>query len=95
MTLNDLIKNLFPLSQNKDWKVILQGSFAAFTSESTKLLVDRLEGSLTIFENEAQHSQFLPILLSSGTPDIALTQLHDFAEAFRNMFSCNFNWSHP
>ena len=95
MTLNDLITNLFPLSQNKDWKDILQESSAAFTSESAKRLVGLLEGSLAIFENEAQHSLFLPILLSSGTPEVALTQLHDFAEAFRNIFSCNFNWSRP
>jgi len=95
VTLNECIKNLFPLSQNKDWKVGLQKSSAAFTSESAKRLVCLLEESLTIFENEDQHSKLLPILLSSGTPEKALSQFNDFAEAFRKRFSYNFNWNHP
>ena len=50
---------------------------------------------LSYFENETQLAQYLPILLSSGTPEAALTQLHDFADAFRNKFSSNFDWSRP
>ena len=82
VTLNDWVTNLFPLSKDKDWKAILQESSAPFTSESAKRLVGLLEGSLDIFENETQLAQYLPILLSSGTPEAALTQLHDFADAF-------------
>ena len=95
VTLNDWVINLFPLSKDKDWKAILQESSAPFTSESAKRLVGLLEGSLAIFENETQLAQYLPILLSSGTPEAALTQLHDFADAFRNKFSSNFDWSLP
>ena len=95
VTLNDWVTNLFPLSKDKDWKAILQESSAPFTSESAKRLVGLLEGSLAIFENETQLAQYLPILLSSGTPEAALTQLHDFADAFRNKFSSNFDWSRP
>ena len=93
VTLNDWVTNLFPLSKDKDWKAILQESSAPFTSESAKRLVGLLEGSLDIFENETQLAQYLPILLSSGTPEAALTQLHDFADAFRDKFSSNFDWS--
>ena len=95
MTLNYWVTNLFPLSKDKDWKAILQESSTPFTAESAKRLVGLMEGSLAIFENETQLAQYLPILLSSGTPEAALTQIHDFADAFRNNFSSNFDWSRP
>jgi glutamate-ammonia-ligase adenylyltransferase len=95
VTLNDWVTNLFPLSKDKDWKAILQESSTPFTAESAKRLVGLMEGSLATFENETQLAQYLPILLSSGTPEAALTQLHDFADAFRNKFSSNFDWSRP
>ena len=95
MNLNDWIKNLFPLFEQRNWKAILQGSSSPFSSNSSERLASLLEESIEICGIADHLPHFLPIILSSGTPETALTQFIDFSVAFQNKFSSNFNWSRP
>ncbi|MGY8697909.1 MAG: hypothetical protein ACKVIP_04460, partial [bacterium] len=83
VTLNDWINDLFPLPQNTDWQEILGDTSSPFVSASPERLANLLDQCVAVTGISEQLPQFLPVLLSCGTPESALTQLLDFTEAFR------------
>ena len=95
MTLNDWIQNLIPLPQNIDWHEILRDSSSPFSTTSSEPLANLVEKSVAIEGIAAHLPQFLPILLSCGTPETALTQLINFSEAFSAKSGSDFNWNRP
>jgi len=82
VTLNDWINKLFPLPQNTDWQEILQDTSSPFSSVSSERLANLLDQCVAVTGISEQLPHFLPVLLSCGTPETALTQLLDFTQAF-------------
>ncbi len=95
MSLNDWINNLFPLPKTIDWQEILQDSSSPFSYAPSEQLANLLEKSVAIKGIAGHLPQFLPVLLTCGTPEIALTQLLNFSDSFRDQNGSDFNWSLP
>jgi len=95
VTLNDWINDLFPLPQNTDWQEILGDTSSPFVSASPERLANLLDQCVAVTGISEQLPQFLPVLLSCGTPESALTQLLDFTEAFRIRTGRDFSWNRP
>ncbi|MBC8258158.1 MAG: hypothetical protein H8E38_04005 [SAR324 cluster bacterium] len=95
MTLNDWINKHIPLTKNIDWKAVLQESSSPFKLESAERMANLLEESVALKGIDEYFSQFLPILLSCGAPEIALVQLQEFSQAFNNTCGRGFDWTRP
>jgi len=95
VTFNDWINKLFPLPQNTDWQEILRDTSSPFSSASSERLANLLDQCVAVTGISDQLPHFLPVLLSCGTPETALTQLLDFTQAFRISSGRDFNWNRP
>ena len=95
MNLDDWIKNLFPLPKKIKWHEIFGNPSSPFILESSERLSNLLESCNSVEGIAKELPKFLPILLSSGTPEIAITQLLDFSSSFQKKNGTNFKWSHP
>jgi glutamate-ammonia-ligase adenylyltransferase len=95
VTLTDWISNLFPLPQNNDWQEILRDTSSPFSSASSERFANLLDQCVAVKGISAKLPQFLPVLLSCGTPETALTQLLDFTVAFRIRTGRDFSWNRP
>jgi len=95
VTFNDWINKLFPLPQNTDWQEILRDTSSPFSSASSERLANLLDQCVAVTGISEQLPHFLPVLLSCGTPETALTQLLDFTQAFRISSGRDFNWNRP
>ena len=95
MNLDDWIRSLFPVSRDTDWDAIFTESTSPFPSDSLGKLAFFLEESVSISGIFNYLEELLPILLSSGTPVVALAQFLDFSKSYQKKFNKSFNWSHP
>ena len=94
MTLDDWIKNLFPLNADSDWKAIFTDSKNPFSSETSAKLAVLLEECVSNSGIADHLEDFFPVLFTSGTPDAALTQLLDFSHAYQKKEGKEFDWDH-
>ena len=95
MTLDDWIENLFPLSPDTDWEAVFADHSSPFSAESSGKLTALLEESVSISGISDYLADLFPVLLSSGTPEAALTQFLDFSKSYQKKFKNSFNWGHP
>ena len=95
MTLDDWIENLFPLSPDTDWDAVFADHSSPFSAESSVKLTALLEESVSISGISDYLADLFPVLLSSGTPEAALTQFLDFSKSYQKKFKNSFNWAHP
>ena len=90
MTLDDWIENLFPLSPDTDWEAVFADHSSPFSTESSGKLTALLEESVSISGISDYLAELFPVLLSSGTPEAALTQFLDFSKSYQKKFKkCN------
>jgi len=95
MTLDKWIESLFPLSRDTDWGVIFADPSSPLSTESSGKIAVLIEESISISGISNHLVEFLPVLLSSGTTEVALTQFLDFSNSYQKKFKKSFNWSHP
>ena len=94
MTLDDWIERLFPVSLDTDWETVFTDPSSPFSAELSGKLKVFLEESVSITGISNYIDELLPILLSSGTSEAALTQFLDFSKSYQQKFKKSFNWSH-
>ena len=95
MTLDDWIESLLPVTQDTDWNTVFAEPSSPFSTESSLKLAAFLKECVSISGISGYINEFIPALLSSGTPEGALTQLLDFSKSYQKKFKKSFNWSHP
>ena len=95
MTLDDWIESLFPLSRDTDWEAVFADHSSPFSVESSGKLTALLEESVSISGISNYLAELLPVLLSSGNSEVALTQFLDFSKSYQKKFKNSFNWGHP
>ena len=93
MTLNDWIENLFPLSPDTDWEAVFADHSSPFSAESSGKLAVLIVESVSISGISNYLAELLPVLLSSGTTEAALTQFLDFSKSYHKKFKNSFNWN--
>jgi len=92
VNLYDWTKNLFPLPKKLKWHDIFQAPSSPFIPESGERIANLLKRCSSIKGLSDQLPNFLPILLTSGTPEIAIEQLIDFSSSFRKKNRIDFCW---
>ena len=95
MTLEDWIESLSPLSQNTDWNAVFSRPSSPFSAELSGKLTVFIEEIVSISGISKYIDDLFPILLSSGTPEVAFSQFLDFSQSYQKRFKKSFNWSHP
>ena len=93
MNLDDWIKNLFPLPKYPKWNEIFLGPTSPFISESSVKIPNLLKRCNSIEGISKELPNFLPILLTSGAPEIAISQLLEFSSSFRKINKADFRWN--
>ncbi len=82
MTLDDWIESLLPVTQDTDWNTVFAEPSSPFSTESSLKLAAFLKECVSISGISGYINEFIPALLSSGTPEGALTQLLDFSKSY-------------
>ncbi len=95
MNLDHWIESLFPLTLDTDWDDFFAKPSNPFSAELLEKLKAFLEEIHSISGINNCLEEFLPILLSSGNPEAALSQLLDFSKSFEKKYKKNFYWNHP
>ena len=95
MTLDDWIESLFPLSTDTNWEAVFSDPSSPFSAESSGKLAVLIEESVSISGISNYLAELFPVLLSSGTTEVALTQFLDFSNSYQEKFKNRFNWSYP
>ena len=95
MTVYDWIESLFPLSRDTNWEAVFADSSSPFSAESSEKLEVLIEQSVSVSGISNYLSELLPVLLSSGNTEVALTQFVDFSNSYQKKFKNSFNWNHP
>ena len=95
MTLDDWIESLFPLSTDTNWEAVFSDPSSPFSAESSGKLAVLIEESVSISGISNYLAELFPVLLSSGTTEVALTQFLDFSNSYQKKFKNRFNWSYP
>ena len=80
------LKVYFPVSRDTDWEAVFAESSSPFSAESSGKLAELIEESVSISGISNYLSELLPVLLSSGTPEAALTQFLDFSKSYQKKF---------
>ena len=93
MQLKQWIDNHYRLSQSPDWQKIFQEHTSEYFISSEVRLFQLLKECDSIEGIANQMPNFLPILISSGEPEVALTQLLEFSKSFLNKFKSDFYWN--
>ena len=83
MTLDDWIESLFPLSPDTEWEAVFADPSSPFSAESSGKLAVLIEESVSISGISNYLTELFPVLLSSGTPEAALTQFLDFSKSYQ------------
>ena len=79
MQLNDWIENQFSSSKKKDWQKIFQDYFSINSFNFNSKKIELIERFFSIKKISNGIPVFIPIILSSGEPQIALAQLIEFS----------------
>ena len=95
MQLKQWIDNHYRLSQSLAWKKILQEHTSEYFISSKERLYELLRKCDSNEGIAIQMPNFLPILLSSGEPEVALTQLLEFSKSFLAKNKSDFSWNRP
>ena len=82
MNLDHWIESLFPLTLDTDWDDFFAKPSNPFSAELLEKIKAFLEEIHPISGINNCLEEFLPILLSSGNPEAALSQLLDFSKSF-------------
>ena len=95
MQLNDWIENQFSSSKKKDWQKIFQDYFSINSFNFNSKKIELIERFFSIKKISNGIPVFIPIILSSGEPQIALAQLIEFSKSYTKKYNTNFCWDHP